>query len=166
MPELSFDEIRDGSHFEDLVAAYFNSLKIDRQNGILEVEKSGIGVDEGVDIMLELSLNDIIRAYNRKWIIQCKFHKSHVSPKEISGINIPALVHSHAASGYLLICKTNPTSGLTKLFRDLNVRCKFGYHYEIWSGEEFKSKLYTAVESLHEQFFPKYYNDYSKMQKK
>jgi predicted helicase len=155
---LDFDQIIDGTHFEDLVTAYFNELKKDKNCNISNVKtkQSGVGTDEGRDILVEFDLYDAVVDFKRKWVIQCKFHNNNISPAQINSINIPSLIHSHRASGYLLICKKNPTSGTTKLFERLNKECKFKYRYECWTGANFISKL-TFVENLHSQFFPKYH---------
>lgn len=155
---LDFDEIRDGTHFEDLVAAYFNELKRVKNSNISNVrtKQSGVGTDGGRDILVEFDLYDAVVDFKRKWVVQCKFHEANISPIHINSINIPSLIHSYKAAGYLLICKNNPTSGTTDLFDRLNEDCKFNYHYECWTGEIFKSKL-SVTEKLHPQFFPKYH---------
>ncbi len=154
---LSFDEILDGDHFEDLVAAYFEELKNEDDNNIAQVEvlKSGIGTDGGRDILVEFDLSDDIKMFKRKWVIQCKFHDSTISPAKINTINIPTLIHSYGASGYLLVCKTNPTSGLTELFERLNNECKYNYKYECWNGSQLLRKILLKKELL-QLFFPKY----------
>ncbi|MGV9004433.1 restriction endonuclease [Flavobacterium sp.] len=156
---LSFDEISDGDHFEDLTAEFFRSLKNDAENNITNVEvfQSGIGVDGGKDILIEFDLSDEIKIFKRKWIIQCKFHEDTISPSKIQSVNIPTLIHSYGASGYLLICKSRPTSGLTNLFERLNKECKNNYHYECWNGSQFLSKLLVKYD-LHALFFPKYHD--------
>lgn len=117
------------------MAKYFKCLKDEVGNNVINVavKQSGIGTDEGSDILLELDIDDGIKNFKRKWVVQCKFHQSTISPQRINQINIPTLIHSHNASGYLLICKTRPTSGLTKLFDKLNDECTHGYKYEYWN---------------------------------
>jgi hypothetical protein len=156
---LSFDEIIDGDHFEDLVAEFFRNLKNDPENNITNVEvfQSGIGVDGGKDILIEFDLSDEIKIFKRKWIVQCKFHNATISPSKIQSVNIPTLIHSYGASGYLLICKSRPTSGLTNLFERLNKECRNDYQYECWNGSQFLSKLRVKYD-LHAVYFPEYYN--------
>lgn len=157
---ISFDEIRDGDHFEDLVAAYFRELKNSDENNIsnVEIKQSGVGTDGGRDILIEFDLSDDIKIFKRKWVVQCKFHNNTISPSRIQTINIPTLIHSYGASGYLLVCKNRPTSSLTDLFENLNSNCSHGYQYEIWNGNQFISKLYVK-RNLHAVYFP-IYNDY------
>ncbi len=167
MNSLSFEEITDGDHFEDLVAEYFRDLKNDSDNNItnVKISQSEKGTDGGRDILIEFDLSDDIKIFKRKWVIQCKFHTSTISPSKINTINIPTLVHSYNAAGYLLVCKSRPTSGLTELFERLNKECKNKYHYECWTGNQFINKLYIR-ENLHSLFFPKYQeyiNSFKKM---
>jgi hypothetical protein len=154
---LSFDEIRDGNIFEDLVTSFFSALHNDTSSQPIRIvtNKSGIGPDGGSDILVEIDQFDRLVQYQRKWVVQCKFHKKNISPKELNTINIPTLIHSHSANGYLLICKEHVTSGTSQLFNKLNQECKFGYKYEIWDGPKFRDKL-IEFPSIIKTYFPKY----------
>ena len=154
---LTFEEITDGDHFEDLVADFFRNLTDDNENNITNVEvfPTGIGTDGGRDILIEFDMSDDITIFKRKWVIQCKFHETNISPGTIQTINIPTLIHSYGASGYLLICKKRPTTGLTALFERLNDECQHSYQYECWNGNQFLNKL-IVKKSLHPLYFPKY----------
>ena len=156
---LSFEEITDGDHFEDLVAEFFRNLKNDPENNITNVDvfQSGIGNDGGRDILIEFDLSDDIKIFKRKWVVQCKFHNGTISPSRVQSVNIPTLIHSYGASGYLLVCKSRPTSGLTNLFERLSNECRNNYQYECWNGNQFLSKLRLKNE-LHSIYFPKYHN--------
>lgn len=156
---ISFEEITNGDHFEDLVAEYFRDLKCNSDNSISSVEvlQSGIGPDGGRDILVEFEFSDDIKIFKRKWVIQCKFHETNISPETIQTINIPGLIHSYRASGYLLICKKSPTSGTTQFFERLNQECRFNYHYECWNGNQFLNKLRLQT-NLHSLYFPQYNN--------
>ena len=155
---LTFDEIKDWRQFERLARQYFEDLKNDPGNNIAHVEArpTGEGTDGGKDIIVEMTMADDIKTFSRTWIVQCKFRSRPVSPSDINEINIPSLVHSHQADGYLLICRSGPTSGITGLFDRLNEKCKHGYLYECWDGELFLSKLLHRHGIL-KLFFPKYY---------
>jgi len=161
MPSLSYDEIKDGNHFEELVAAYFNSLKSITGTNVTHVEvfPSGIGPDHGVDIIVEFIVTDLIKEFKRKWIVQCKFLNRNIKSEDISDIYIPQLIYSYGACGYLLICKQRPTNKLVTHFKNLNLSCKEKYSYEIWTGEEFKGKLYSAPQIIHQQFFTRYFDE-------
>ncbi len=158
---ISFDyqEIRDAIHFEELVTAYFENLRDEEPNNIVDIKvyPSGIGTDGGRDILVTLKVADGIETFMRRWIIQCKFHKKNISTDEIADINIPTLIYSYKASGYLLICRKKPTSKLTDFFERLENNCIFGYKYLVWSGEQFKMRLLPKKNIL-QQFFPNYYS--------
>lgn len=156
---LDFEEIPNGNKFEDLVISYFEDLKNEDNNiSKVKVIPSGIGTDGGRDILISIEVTDGINSFKRKWVIQCKFHKKNISTSNINDINIPSLVHSYNASGYLLIIKEKPTSKLTDLFERLNNNCKFNYNYVIWSGEQFKRLIITkSIPTILKQFFPNYY---------
>jgi len=157
---LDFSEIENHERFESLVAAYFTDLQKERTNHVTEVvvNPSGTGVDGGRDILVKLRVSDGIVSFNRTWVIQCKFYQSNISTDRLADINIPSLIHSFKASGYLLVCKEGVTSKLTDLFERLEERCPFGYSYKIWTGEQFNRLLLTRSEKMIlQQFFPKYY---------
>ena len=151
--DLSFGEIKNGDVFEDLVAEYFRDLKNEKENNITNVEvfQSGIGTDGGRDILIDFDLSDDIKIFKRKWVVQCKFHETTISPLQINSINIPTLIHSYNAAGYLLICKARPTSKLTDLFERLNKECMHKYYYECWTGHQFLQKLLVR-NNLHPHF--------------
>ncbi|MBS1597326.1 MAG: hypothetical protein JST75_03815 [Bacteroidetes bacterium] len=150
-----------------MAVAFFRSLKNAEKTHIVDVrvKPSGIGPDGGTDILVDFILSDYINQFTRTWVIQCKFHNEPISPKKISEINIPTLIHSNNACGYLLICKSRPTTSLTKLFQNLKEQTMhFQYKYEIWSGEEFKNKLILGHPSIHQQFFPQYFEGLKKVE--
>jgi len=156
---LDFKEIKSGSRFESLVAAYFESYIDLAQSAIfkVEVKRSGSGADGGVDILVDFQFTDAIAEFSRRWVIQCKFHRRDISPKAIADINIPSLIHSYKADGYLLICREKPTSKLTALFERLTSGCSLKYQYKIWQGDVFLSKLMVADNTIRQFFFPAYY---------
>ena len=89
--------------------------------------------------------------FERIWVVQCKFHIRDISTDKISDVNIPSLLHSYKANGYLLICRTRPTSKLTVLLERLEENCIFGYKYNCWTGETFKRRL-TKTANILTQF--------------
>lgn len=157
---LSIDEISDWKQFEDLVDAYFRKEEGFLKKNIvgIEVNKSGTGPDEGHDLILDILVTDGVMKFHRKWIVQCKFYEKDIAPSDLNENNIPSLIHSYGAVGYLLICKRYPTAKLTSLFTRLNKECKFSYKYEIWSGEQFCLKIQTQDnEAILKRYFPKYF---------
>ncbi|TNE29084.1 MAG: hypothetical protein EP346_07050 [Bacteroidetes bacterium] len=158
MTSLSLDEIKDADQFEDLIKNYFEKLSEDSDSLVssVKVKQSGVGTDGGRDILVELHFSDEITLFNRIWVVQAKFHKTNVGPSQVNQINIPTLIHSYNANGYLLICRKNPTSGLTELFERLEEKCSHKYKYEYWTGNDFLGKLLQQPDIL-KQYFPEYY---------
>jgi hypothetical protein len=159
MNKLSFDEIKSGEEFEDLVAAYFRAIKQENSGSIVDIKVSqkGKGADGGIDILLTFELSDSILKFQRKWVVQCKFlTKSSTSKNDIGEVNIPTLVHEYGANGYLLIVRNEVQAQLKDTFERLNKECKLGYQYEIWTGNMFLQKLLASKKIL-EHYFPNYY---------
>ena len=74
-------------------------------------------------------------------------------------INIPTLISEYGACGYLLVVKGSVHVGVTESFEKLRNN-KSGISYEIWNGNHFRQIL-GFVGTLHNQYFPKYY-EYSR----
>jgi len=158
---LDFNEITDDRQFEDLVVSYFEDLKHEKAHKIIDiyVKPSGSGTDGGRDILVTFIVSDSVVTFERRWVVQCKFHSSNISTDKIADINLPTLLHSYKASGYLLVCKQKPTAKLTELFERLEKNCKFENKYAIWSGEQLKRLiLVKSKKEILQQYFPKYFN--------
>lgn len=158
---LDYNEISDDKKFEDLIVSYFEDLKNENGHKIIDVtvKPSGSGVDGGRDILVSFIVTDTIIPFERRWVVQCKFHNSDISTYKISDINIPTLLYSYNASGYLLVCRKKPTSKLTELFEHLENNCNFENKYCIWSGEQLKRLiLVKSKKEILQQYFPIYFN--------
>jgi hypothetical protein len=155
---IEFDEISNWQGFEDLVADYFRGIKEQKSIVNISVEQSGEGTDGGRDILVTFQLTDSIVPFQRKWVVQCKFYDKSVSKAELAKINIPTLIHEYGADGYLLVCKGNVTSTVSAMFESLREKCKMGYSYMIWTGNEFINQLYIQPpRPLIQKHFPEYY---------
>lgn len=160
MNQLSFSEIPNWQVFEDLAAEYFRTVRNDNEYNVSDVtvNQTGVGSDGGRDILVTLNIADSIKRFERKWVVQCKFHANNVGKGELADINIPSLIHEYNADGYLLICKEHLTAPLTTMFENLNRNCKFRYSYEFWSGTNFihrirmKPNLIVSYFPRHQQF--------------
>lgn len=155
-PQLSLEEIRDGIQFEELVAGYFRDLQaVYGHVGCKDVDVSGEGTDGGKDILVKLELNDGLTFWQRTWVVQCKFRGRSVSLADIGDHNIPALVHSYGAHGYLLVVRGKVTSKLSSMFERLRSNCRFGYEYRIWEGSHLVERLQMRTHLI-QQFFPEH----------
>ncbi len=159
MMKLSLSEIGDWRIFEQLVADFLRKIGESTRNSIthVEVKLGGKGRDGGIDMLVILKISDTLAFHEKKWVVQCKFLEKDIAKSHLATINIPSLIHEHGADGYLLVCKKDVTSGITEMFDNFNKNCRFGYKYEIITGEEFLRKL-KKQEVIIEQYFPKYAN--------
>lgn len=160
--KLSLDDIQDWKQFEELVKHYFDGVQQQDENTVVAsfVEPSGEGADGGRDLLVTLKCKDSVIEYERVWVVQCKFHKESISPKHLAQTNIVGLLHQYNANGYLLVCKTGPTSGTTDMFERLrrshHSKC-FKFLFKIWTGEDIISLIYRRKD-LQQQYFSDYWN--------
>jgi hypothetical protein len=167
---IEFEELLDDwQRFEDLIADYFREIQKDKilGNNIKDivVRQSGKGADGGRDILIIFELTDSVIKFERKWVIQCKFHKDDVSKSDLSDVNIPSLIHEYGADGYLLVCRKGVNSSVTNFFDNLRKNCRFGYSYEIWKGSELKRRIRDLGESLIQRYFPEHFEYLRKLER-
>jgi len=62
-----------------------------------------------------------------------------------------------SSKGYLLVCRKGVNSSVTNMFENLRKNCSFGYGYEIWKGNELKSRIRDLGDSLIQRYFPKHF---------
>ncbi len=155
---IDFAEISDGLQFENLVADYFREMTEAKNISEVDVKPPSEGSDGGRDILVTFRFTDSIISFERRWVVQCKFWKKSVSPNAIATVNVPTLIHQYNANGYLLISKSDVTSGLGKMFEQLEQTCWMRYRYVIWNGEAFRTQLYMLrPEPVIQKYFPQYY---------
>jgi hypothetical protein len=159
---LPLDDIKDGYEFQQLVAAYFRSLKSEKHEyhiADVDVDDNGIGTDGGVDIIVEFHYSDVITKHSYRWIIECKCwdKKRRLSLNDIDTNNVLSLLKSKKAQGYLLVCKGNATNNLKQRFRELTERDE-KMKFEIWEGTRFWQEV-SQRENLLKAFFSSYYQD-------
>lgn len=148
---LNLDELSNDRKFQDLIKKLFEKMEY-------VVDPSGVGADEGKDILVSTTVDDKVAKHTNKWIVQCKYYKNSVSLADINDQNLPTLIYSYNATGYLLVVKNYVTSKLSKEFERLNSvdELKLGYKYVVWDGEDIINKI-IKYEDLIQQFFPNYY---------
>lgn len=150
---FSLDEIVGWERFQHLVGDYFE-LGLGHT-----AARSGRGPDTGKDILVTAVLNDGVAAVTRKWVVQCKcYEKSAVKLRDVSSVNIGALIQRNGADGYLLVCKREVHNQVREFFTDLNNRDNnLGYDYRIWDGSQFYSNMLLLKPG---PFFRKYFPEY------
>lgn len=153
---IPIHDITDPDLFQQIVAEYFRCLKNEKQDfhiSDIDVDDTGIGCDNGCDILVDFHFEDAIGKHTHRWVVECKSQKRAVGNKDINTNNLYSILDSNKASGYLLVCKSDASSQLKKLLKD-NDKLKA----VIWNGAQLWRKL-IASESLLKSFFPKYYKE-------
>lgn len=151
--------ITDGYFFQRIIAEYFRCLKNEKhqfQIADINVEDNGVGADDGVDILVDFHFEDAIKKHSHRWVIECKSQKQAVSPNDINSNSLDFVLKSNNANGYLLICKTDATAKLKRMFKDMNTQRE--YNYEIWNGDQLWMKL-SQRKTILQAFFPDFYKE-------
>lgn len=156
--KISFDEIDDWEEFEDLATSYFEKVCALRNDAHeVVVQPSGGPGDGGRDILVTLRVNDSFSTFERRWVVQCKFHEQDINKKLTSDLNIPSLLEEHNANGYLLICKKRATNPLVQQFEGFQRNNTIDRGFKIWTGSQFLDKI-QEHDDLVKRYFPKYHN--------
>lgn len=153
------DEIKDGQQFQRIVAELFRCLKTEIHNySIVDVSvmDSGVGPDGGCDILVEFYFEDMIAKHSYKWVVECKCYSRCVGFKDLNP-NLKMILDSKKANGYLLVCKTDASSSLKRLFEEYNNNSEKKYY--VWNGDRLWY-LCSLFNSIIKAFFPKYYKKY------
>lgn len=123
----------------------------------LHPQWTGKGPDGGRDLLLTEEANGPIAGFTRKWLVQCK-HKAH-SGKSVGRSELVGIVDDTAqagATGYLLACSTQPSSGLATKLKEISADGSNRLATQVWDGIELERRLYEPrYFSLGHLFFPK-----------
>ncbi|WP_409463228.1 restriction endonuclease [Amycolatopsis sp. GA6-003] len=152
---LDFAELSaDGEDLELLVRELCRSL------GYV-VRWSGRGQDAGRDLLLEERGDPLFGRKIRRWLVSCK-HTARANGgagRSVSSNDVGELggvvdaVTQHGASGFLLVCSTQPSSALVTRFEAIE-RDK-GVPIHIWDGADLERMLDTPRGwSLAQRFMP------------
>jgi hypothetical protein len=118
-----------------------------------ETEWTGKGADGGRDLIIKEKLVGPISEFERIWLVQCK-HKAHSgdSANKADSNSIVTDCKRIGATGYLMICTTQPSSGLMQAFRELQ-SSEFIVKY--WDGVILENILFKPCNfPLLHTFFP------------
>jgi len=151
------DDIKDGHEFQRVVAEYFRSLKYEKQDYHISdvlVDDNGVGGDDGCDIVVEFVFEDAIGKHSHRWVVECKSQKRAVGPKDINTSIVDTIIKSKRAKGYLLVCKSDATSSLKRIFKDYNSQNE--HDYIVWNGSQLWHKFIKSLKLI-EAFFPEYF---------
>lgn len=145
---LDFKELpSDGIKFEQLVR------EILLTEGF-EIHWTGAGADGGRDLVLTEKLSGPLSENKRKWLVSCK-HNAHsgksVNPTDLGDFS--ADCSAIDASGYLLVCSTQPTSAAVKRLEE--VKSAKNIETLFWDAIEIEKRLMSPNSfGLINIFFP------------
>jgi len=155
---IPIHDINDGYTFQQIVAEYFRNLKNEKQDfhiAGIDVDDSGVGCDNGCDILVDFHFEDAIGRHSHRWVIECKSQKQAVSNRDININNLLGIIKKRKANGYLLVCKNNATTSAKELLNGL----KNEFDIEVWNGAQLWGKFIGSKRLIH-SFFPDYYKEY------
>ena len=145
---IDFKELeKDGIRFEQLVRELL------LRSGF-EVHWTGVGPDGGRDLVITEKSEGALAPFQRKWLVSCK-HNAHsgksVGLPDISDISDAC--EAVGATGFLLVCSTQPTSTVVTRLNEIESRGKLLTKF--WDGIEIEKRLNTpSTFSLIHIFFP------------
>jgi hypothetical protein len=118
---------------------------------------TGQGPDQGRDIVAKEILIGPIAEANRTWLVQCK-HFAH-SNRSVGRDDVGSIVddcRQVAASGYLLVCSTQPSAPLVTKLREISNKPEAGLFTLIWDSVDLEKMLQAPrFFALGHLFFPK-----------
>jgi len=146
---LDFTELpQDGILFEQLV----REMLI--RSGF-EVHWTGVGPDAGRDLVVIERAAGTLAPFSRKWLVSCK-HKAHSGASVVMEDvrDITDACGAVDATGFLLVCSTQPASSVVRRFEELTERGALLTAF--WDGVEIEKRLNVPpFFPLVHQFFPK-----------
>ena len=113
---LDFKEIKDGTQFEifirELLIAYG-----------LRAYWSGVGPDDGKDLLCIEPQKSFFENSEKKWLVSCKHYASSNNSVGINDLGeITDLCKQHGATGYILICSTQPSAAVVTRLEEISKR--------------------------------------------
>lgn len=148
---LDFRELPvDGQAFEQLIREILFSKG-------LHVQWSGVGQDGGRDLLCRETLTGEFGTQQRTWLVQCK-HFAHAD-RSVGIADLDDIVDScnhHGATGYVLACSTQPSSGVIGRLEGITGNPLNSIQTAYWDAVHVERLL--AVPSrwaIAQRFFPK-----------
>jgi hypothetical protein len=133
---IDFKELpRDGRAFEQFVREI--CLVSD-----LRPYWTGLGPDEGSDLIITESLRGTIETLEHRWLVQCK-HFAH-GGKAVGRNDVGHFVddcRQASADGYLLVTSTCASSGLARKLREISAKSEYQLRIAIWDAVHLEGLL-------------------------
>ena len=156
---IDFREIKRWKDFQDMIK------DILEKEGFTIVSESGIGPDEGKDLIIKGKLLNSLEEKERRYLVQCKHYarsRKNVSEKDIGSITDK--MSQHNVEGYLIATSTDITSGLQKAIEGINKTDKNRF-VGCWSKNIVEEKL-RKYPPIFDQYMPKNYSKIYKGEEK
>jgi hypothetical protein len=147
---LDFKELsQSGKEFELLIRELLF-------NKNYQVYWSGVGSDGGRDLLCIEEKESFFAPEKKRWLIQCK-HNAH-SNKSVSVSDLDEIVDSceqHQATGFILACSTQPSSGVVNRLEAITNNPKNNITAIYWDYVFIERALYTPhLWRIAQKFFP------------
>ncbi|OQA02834.1 MAG: hypothetical protein BWY69_00815 [Planctomycetes bacterium ADurb.Bin401] len=123
----------------------------------LDVHWTGVGPDGGRDLVVTEALPGHIAPFSRRWLVSCKHYANSVQNRSV-GVNdvnnILDACKAVDATGFLLVCSTQPTAALVRRLDELARDGSLATQY--WDGVELEKRLHKpGTLGLVHHFLPK-----------
>lgn len=145
---INFSELpEDGVKFEQLIRELFVSEGY-------ETHWTGVGPDQGRDLIVLEKMKGPMSEYTRKWLIECKHYARSNNSVGLHNINsIVSACEAVGAEGFLLACSTQPSSSLVRHLEEIQQNNSIITLY--WDSIEIEKRLYRPKNfHLVELFLP------------
>lgn len=147
---LDFRELpADGQAFEQLVREILFAMG-------LHVQWSGLGQDGGRDLLCRETMRGIFASQQRTWLVQCK-HFAHAQ-RSVGIGDLDDIVDScnhHGATGYMLACSTQPSSGVIGRLEGISTNSGNSIDATYWDAVHIERMLSVPSRwAIAQHFFP------------
>lgn len=106
-----------------------------------EVHWTGVGPDQGRDLILLERTEGPLASFERKWLVSCKHYANSGKSVGINDIEgIKDACYAVGASGFLMACSTQPSSGLVTRLDELEKQT--GIKMKFWDAIEIEKRLF------------------------
>jgi restriction endonuclease len=146
---IDFTELpADGVKFEQLVREILVRSEFD-------VHWTGVGPDGGRDLVAIETAQGQLAPFERRWLVSCKHYANSGKSVGLDDVtDISDACASVDATGYLLVCSTQPSSAVVRRLQEIQTNKRIATRY--WDSIEIEKRLNAPnTFALVNIFFPK-----------
>ena len=131
---MDFSELpADGIMFEQLVRELLVASGFD-------VHWTGVGADNGRDLVVWERAEGALAAFERKWVVSCKHKASSRRSVGVDDVvNISDICAAAGATGFLLVCSTQPSASVVQRLEE--IRAQGRLMTKFWDSVELEKRL-------------------------